>query len=90
MSDTAPTKTESDELRLIYHLGDWLQENFAPLPLVIFLYGVRVTFFSVSTSMFLRRDNKSFPAWFMFVVTILGLVLASANVAAQISSGYIL
>ncbi|GLB36620.1 hypothetical protein LshimejAT787_0309080 [Lyophyllum shimeji] len=81
---------DPDELGMLYHLGDWLQENFAPMPLVICIYGVHITFFSVSTSMFLRRKNKSSSAWFMFIITILGLLLATANLAAQIADYIVL
>ncbi|KAG6908013.1 hypothetical protein DXG01_006548 [Tephrocybe rancida] len=74
---------DPDELDLLTGLGSSLLENFAPLPLAIFLYGIHVVLFSITTRSFLRRP-RTVPARLIFIATAIGL-LASANIAASIA-----
>ncbi|KAG6828562.1 hypothetical protein H0H92_007546 [Tricholoma furcatifolium] len=75
---------DSNEVELLTELGGWLLDNFAPLPLILFLYALSAPFLFVDYKNNRRRPRTT-PAWLVFIVTVVGLLLASIHIASAIA-----
>ncbi|KAF5384380.1 hypothetical protein D9615_003132 [Tricholomella constricta] len=75
-----------EETFLLQRLGITLLEGIAWLTALCILYGAFALLFSISTAMIIRRGLKALPQRVMFTVTLLSFLLASMQLAAQLTS----